>query len=144
MRKKCGRGDRASASAVLVGPYLWDAEEAAEAVRLSYGWGGRESIVVLVCDEERQVLGAFEFEGAVPSDATAVVELLARTLPDAPSLVIGICRPDGPRFLDRFETEAVQETADRCEEAGLGLLYVIVANEDGWRRLPEFGDPERD
>ena len=140
MRKKCERGGRAAAALEPGGPHLWDAEEAAEAVRLSCGWGGRESIVVLVCDEERRVLMAVEFEQASASDATAVVDLMALVLPETTWLVIGLCRPKGSRFLDRFETEAVQEMADRCEEAGIGLLYLIVANQEGWRCPPEFGE----
>lgn len=144
MGERCERSSQAPAMAELAGPLLWDAEEAAKAVRLSYGWSGRESIVALVCDEERRVVMAVEFEGGAPADAATVVDLMALAAPETNSLVIGLCRPRGSLFLDRFEIEAVQEMADRCEKTGTGLLYVIVANEEGWRCVPEFGDPELD
>ena len=139
MRKKCERAER-SPVVQLVGPCLWDAAEAAEAVRLSYGSGGKESIVVVVCGEDRRVLLAVDFEGATAADAAAVAELVSLAVAPGSSLVVGLCRPGGSEFLDRFETEAVQELADICDDSGLDLLYVIVGNDDRWRCLPEFGE----
>ncbi len=137
MRKKCGQGDRSSTAVELVGPRLRDAGEAAEAVRLSSGPGGKESIVVLVCDEERRVLLAVDFEGAPPSAATAALECVLPAVADGSSLVVGLCRPGRSEVLDRFEAEAIEEMAGLCRDTGIDLLYVIVLTDHRWRCLLE-------
>jgi hypothetical protein len=138
VRKKCGRGERSPEVVELVGPCLRDAREAAEAVRLSYGSGGKESIVILVCDPDRRVVLAVDFEGAPASAATAVLDCMIEAVPEESALVVGLVRPGGSAYLDRFESEAVREMADVCRLTGIGLLYVIVANDEGWRRVPEL------
>ena len=138
MRKKCGRGARSPEVVGLVGPCLCDVGAAAEAVRLSYGSGGRESIVVLVCDSDRRVVLAVDFEGATASAATAVLDCMIEAVPKESALVVGLVRPGRSPYLDRFETGAVQEMADLCRRSGIGLLHVIVANDEGWRCVPEL------
>ena len=137
MRKRCGQGDRSSTAVHLVGPRLRDAGEAAEAVRLSYGSGGRESIVVLVCDEERRVLLAVDFEGVPSSAATAALECVLPAVADGSSVVVGLCRPGRSDVLDGLEAEAIEEMAGLCRETGIGLLYVIVLTDHGWRCVAE-------
>ena len=134
-------------------PFLWFDNQAEEAMNFyvsvfensrvgkisRYGKAGQD-----VHGKNEGSVMAVEFEGGAPADAATVVDLMALAAPETNSLVIGLCRPRGSLFLDRFEIEAVQEMADRCEKTGTGLLYVIVANEEGWRCVPEFGDPELD
>ena len=132
MRKKCAGGDRAPV-VELVGPRLTGPEEAARALRLSYGGGSGEAIVVLMCDDMQRVVLAIDFDGAPASGADAVLDCVVDAVPDDSTLVVGVFRPRSATFLDPHELEALEEVELLCVDAGIRLLDVIVLNELGWR-----------
>lgn len=138
VRNRCGRGNEPPVREL--GPRLYSAEEAVAALRLSAGAGaeGRESIVVLVCDPDRRIGLAVEFEGAPATGATEALACVLPAVPAGSSLVVGLFRrgETGPD-LDHLELVAVEDMASSCRRSGVGLLAVIVVSSDGWRSLTE-------
>lgn len=139
MRRKCGRSDQPAVSD-LVGPRLCGGDDAARALRLSYGAHGKESIIVLVCDRDRRIVLAVDFEGAPAYGAAAVLECVVPAVPPLSSVVVGLFRPGRSTTLDPWDLDAVREMAARCEEEGITVLDVIVLNDFDWSSVPDVAD----
>ncbi|MDQ4068738.1 MAG: hypothetical protein M3203_04575, partial [Actinomycetota bacterium] len=113
----------------LVGPRLGCRREAVAALRLSAKDEGLESIVVLICDRERRIVLATEFEDAPASGVATLVDLVLRAVPPGSRLVIGLFRGErgaGEVQLDRLELEAVDDALRSCRRCDVELVDVLV------------------
>jgi len=136
MGNKCGRNSGAP-GVELVRPRLRSAEDAVAAIRMSAGGEGRESIVVLVCDDENRILLAVDFAEAPTTGVCDVAELVLAAVDDATALVVGLIRPHDAGVFTNAEVEAIEELAALCLLSEVCLRDVIVVTGNGWRSAAE-------
>lgn len=135
MRTRCRRADDELVE--LVGPRLSSPEDAVAALRLSVGTPDDEAIVVLVCNEDRDVELAVDFAGAEVLDVVDAVGMVVEAMSGRTDLrlVVGLLWPGTSTILEEEELEAVAELAVMCRASDAPLLDVLVVAGDQWRSL---------
>ena len=136
MRNRCARASGAPASE-LIGPRLRTAEDAVAAIRLSAGDLDQESIVVLVCDDDNQVLLAVDFAGAPTTGVCDVVDLVLDAVHEATVLIVGLIRPHDTGVFTGAEAEAIEELVASCLIDDVRLRDIVVVTGDRWRSVTE-------
>ena len=136
MGKKCGRNSGAP-GLELARPRLRSAEDAVAAIRMSAAGEDRESIVVLVCDDENRILLAVDFADAPTTGVCDVAELVLAAVDDGSVLVVGLIRPHDSGVFTNAEVEAIEELAALCLLSEVCLRDVIVVTGNGWRSAAE-------
>jgi len=134
MRSRCSHVE---AAIEPVGPRLDCPEDAATVLRACAGVDAWDSVVVLVCDDQRRVMVPVAFDGAPIAAGPAVLDCVIASLrqPTRTGLVVGIFRSGGSTLLDDDELADVEEVGVTCERAGVDLLDVIVLTDRHWSSL---------
>ena len=137
MRSACRRADREVVE--LVSPRLCSSEDAVAALRLSAGTPEGQSVVVLVCDDDQEIVLAVDFAGAGAWETADAVGIVVEAISGrgAMALVVGILVEGLSAELDDDELYAIGEVARICGAAGISLLDVIVVADDEWRSVAE-------
>ena len=136
MRNRCGRASGAPASE-LIEPRLRSVEDAVAAIRMSAGDLHEESIVVLVCDDENQVLLAVDFAEAPTTGVCDVVDLVLDAVDEATVLIVGLIRPHDTGVFTIAEAEAIEELVASCLVDEACLRDIVVITGDRWRSVSE-------
>ncbi len=137
VRSTCRTADREVVE--LVSPRLCSSEDALAALRLSAGAPEGQSVVVLVCDDEQEIVLAVDFAGAGAWEAADAVGIVVEAISGrgAMALVVGVLVEGGSAELDDDELHAVGEVAKICGSAGISLLDVIVVADEEWLSVAE-------
>lgn len=132
MRPRCGSHGSGGSEPVLAGP-----AHAVSIIRASTGPSRAPGLVVLLCDADHHLLLAITAEGAPPSAAPRVVDLVLAVAETAgvAGIVVGVVRERLGQYLPKPDVAALHGLAARCEAGGVALLDLLLVGPRGWRSL---------
>lgn len=138
MRSRCSTHESGApqpSEPVISGP-----DHAASVIRASAPPPEGPAVVVLLCDSSHRLIIAVTVDGAPPSGAAKVVDLVLSVAGSAgvSGIVVGIVQPRLGQYIPKPDADTLAGLAARCERGGVHLLDLLLVGPRGWRSIRDL------